>query len=166
MPGHWLAPFAGSGEWRWSGRKERLRVWHPCGFAVLDVPASECDYRKTLADELAPYRASGLCTAVSRRPALASPDWPKRAVRHDRALRRWLGWLMPYVRARLNAALGTGVDVGRLVCAGRARLRVTATHFDAHFLLADLPIEVRFAGLDRDPGWVPAAGRYLRFYFD
>ena len=168
IPERWLAPFARSSKWRWSGRGGRLRVWHPSGFAVLDVPASERDYRKTLARELAPYRASGLCTAVTRRRTPPIPTPSRHAAPRKRALRRWLGWLMPYVRARLDAALCTenGVNAGRLVCACRARLRVAATHLDAHLLLADLPLEVRLAGLDRDPGWVPAAGRYIRFHFD
>jgi hypothetical protein len=28
-----------------------------------------------------------------------------------------------------------------------------------------LPLQIRFAGLDRDPGWVPAAGRFITFHF-
>ena len=36
---------------------------------------------------------------------------------------------------------------------------------DLTLSLADLPIELRLAGLDRDPGWVPAAGRYIAFHF-
>jgi hypothetical protein len=34
-----------------------------------------------------------------------------------------------------------------------------------NFALAELPIEIRIAGLDRDPGWVPAAGRFIAFHF-
>jgi hypothetical protein len=47
-----------------------------------------------------------------------------------------------------------------------ARVHTLAAHVDIHFDLADLPLQVRFAGLDRDPGWVPAAGRFIAFYFD
>ena len=35
----------------------------------------------------------------------------------------------------------------------------------ARFGLRELPIEVRLSGLDRDPGWVPAAGRFVAFHF-
>jgi hypothetical protein len=31
--------------------------------------------------------------------------------------------------------------------------------------LATLPIELRIAGLDRDPGWIPSAGRSISFHF-
>jgi len=168
MPEPWIAPFAASGEWQWSVRQRRLRVRHPDGFALLDIPARGRDHPATLAEELAPYRASGLCTGIThRRAPVRSKRTPRRSL-GNRALERWLGWLLPYVHARLKTALGTAwtADAGRLVCAGRARLQVTATHLEAHFALAELPIEVRLAGLDRDPGWVPAAGRYLRFHFD
>jgi len=37
---------------------------------------------------------------------------------------------------------------------------------DVIFALADLPIEVRLGGLDRNPGWVPAAGRVITFHYD
>jgi hypothetical protein len=44
-------------------------------------------------------------------------------------------------------------------------VHVTETRLDVVSALADLPIEVRLAGLDRDPGHVPAAGRALFFHF-
>jgi hypothetical protein len=43
---------------------------------------------------------------------------------------------------------------------------VTATHVDVLFQLAGLPVEVRLSGLDRDPGWVPAAGRFVAFRYE
>ena len=168
MPEPWIAPYSESGDWRWSVKQRRLQVWHPGGFAVLDIPTRGRDPQAILADELAPYRASGLCPGIAHRHAPVKSKRTTRISPGNPALRRWLSWLLPYVHARLKTALGTAptVDAGRLVCAGRARLQVTATHLDAHFTLADLPIEVRLAGLDRDPGWVPAAGRYVRFHFD
>jgi hypothetical protein len=82
-------------------------------------------------------------------------------------LSRWLRRLMPCIRARLSRALlaPDGVDPGRLLCALGATVHVTETHLDVVFSLAELPIEVRLSGLDRDPGWVPAAGRYVAFHF-
>lgn len=79
--------------------------------------------------------------------------------------RVWLGHLMPYLRKRLRLALGTD-DFPNLVCRRRARVTVTATHIHVFFSLAELPIEIRLAGLDRDPGWVPAAGRFIAFHFE
>jgi hypothetical protein len=74
---------------------------------------------------------------------------------------------MPYVRARLVRALGleSPAESGQLLCARHARVFVTAARLDVYLALAELPIAVRLAGLDRDPGWVPAAGRFLAFHF-
>jgi hypothetical protein len=33
------------------------------------------------------------------------------------------------------------------------------------FPLAGHPLPLRIAGLDRDPGWLPAAGLAIRFHF-
>lgn len=57
-------------------------------------------------------------------------------------------------------------DVARTLCRCYARVRATDTQVDVFFGLQDLPLEIRFAGLDRDPGWVPAAGRFIAFHFD
>jgi hypothetical protein len=43
---------------------------------------------------------------------------------------------------------------------------VTDTRVDIVIQLAEHAIEVRLAGLDRDPGWIPAAGRDVRFHFE
>ena len=85
-----------------------------------------------------------------------------------RSLDRWLSLLMPYLRTRLRVALGLSADdeIPDILCRHHARVRATDTHVDVYFSLADLPLAIRFAGLDRDPGWVPAAGRFISFHFD
>ena len=80
------------------------------------------------------------------------------------ALRR----VLPGLRARLVLALGMR-DARRL--AGvllrlPARVQAGPERIDVHFELQQLPLPVRLAGLDRDPGWIPAAGRDLRFQFE
>jgi acetyl/propionyl-CoA carboxylase alpha subunit len=47
-----------------------------------------------------------------------------------------------------------------------ARVALTATRVDVFYSLNRHPIEIRLAGLDRDPGWVPAAGRFVAFHFE
>jgi hypothetical protein len=164
MPENWLTSFAAAA-WEWCGRECRLQVRHPGGFVVLDVAVPERNYIDVLDAELAPYRTADRCAGIARRAPRAGGL--KRAPIRRRTLRRWCSWLLPYVHARLEAALGvTAAEAGKLLCACPARLRMSATHLDAHFALADLPIEVRIAALDRDPGWVPAAGRYIKFHFD
>ena len=81
------------------------------------------------------------------------------------ALERWLGRLTPYLSARLSLALGAG-EAARLLCEQEARVAVTETRLDVTFALARLPFEVRLSGLDRDPGWVPAAGRRVAFHYE
>ncbi len=72
-----------------------------------------------------------------------------------------------YARARLCYALGCDArSLPSLLFAHTARVSVTTTHVDVVMALSELPVEVRVAGLDRDPGWVPAAGRYVAFHFD
>ena len=76
-------------------------------------------------------------------------------------------WIMPFIRVRLMRALGLNQEeeLASVLCEHRARVLVTATHVDVILSLADLPIAIRLAGLDRNPGWIPAAGRYVTFHF-
>jgi hypothetical protein len=70
-----------------------------------------------------------------------------------------------YFRARLVRALGRQ-DAVALLCRRPARVTLTLTHVDVTFALDHHPIELRMAGLDRDLGWIPAAGRYVAFHFE
>jgi len=45
------------------------------------------------------------------------------------------------------------------------RIHVTTTHVDIVMDLESISLPVRLAGLDRDPGWVPAFGRVIQFHF-
>jgi hypothetical protein len=156
-PADWLAPFEHDGTWRWSAARGTLRLVHPAGFAVAAVPRTQEPPHTQLGRELrrlrllvpAPHRA-----ALPREPA--------------QPLVRWTGRLAAYADARLRRALGVGGDesLDRLLLRRRARLFVTPTHVDIALRLADLPLEVRFAGLDRTPGWIPAAGRFVAFHFE
>ena len=80
------------------------------------------------------------------------------------------GWLAEHVaslRARIALALDTRQeDVPAMVCRHAAGIEVSASKVRVHFSLQDLPLEIRVAGLDRDPGWIPAAGRAVFFHFD
>ena len=83
-------------------------------------------------------------------------------------VQRWLSWLMPYIYVRLQRALGLTDtdDLPHILCEHHAQVVVTATHLDVTISLSDLPIEIRLAGLDRNPLWVPAAGRFIAFHFE
>jgi hypothetical protein len=155
MPPGWLAPFAPC-EPRWSAACERLRVAHKAGFLLLDL---------TLTDDL--EQLARALRGYDILPARAADDMPLPA-EPATPLARWLGWLLPYIRARLRRALGQHDDIAlaQLVCAHRASVRVSTARLDIVLSLAELPIAIRLAGLDRDPGWIPAAGRSVAFHFE
>ena len=77
----------------------------------------------------------------------------------------WLSRLIPDIRTRLHRALGVD-DLPKILLHHHARITITATHIDVFFSLSHLPIEIRLSGLDRDPGWVPAAARFIAFHFE
>jgi len=182
LRGEWLAPFEEECTWVWESADDRLRVMHPEGFVVLDV-SLKVDAEKQLMRETRGYKGPVGFEFCSRSASAEA--------RSISTLERWLGWLMPYLRARLARALGLPVGAalrGRprspdphsgAATEGRpymnnlspllehhARVVVTATHLDVFFSLDEHPIEIRLAGLDRDPGWVPAAGRYITFHYE
>lgn len=91
------------------------------------------------------------------------------AGRGRRSLRRprWLKAQRASVLARLALALGEerSADIPARVCRHPAEIAATASRVDVHLALADLPLALRVAGLDRDPGWIPAGGRTIAFHF-
>lgn len=92
------------------------------------------------------------------------------AGRKRRSLRRprWLKAQIESLLARLALALGEdrSADIPALVCRYPGEVAVTATRVDVHIALSELPLAIRIAGLDRDPGWIPAAGRAIAFHFE
>jgi hypothetical protein len=73
----------------------------------------------------------------------------------------------PLVRARLGVALVLPPRAAlALTVSLPARLQAHDGRVELQFALAALPLALRFAGLDRDPGWLPAAGADIRFRFD
>jgi hypothetical protein len=180
VPDTWLRAFPvqdGGESWRWSVEDGRLRVLHPAQFLLLDVPLSTSEPLSQLRREMRSY--SDLLGTISPQRS-EEPLFPNEkllpcghAVINTFAgsippsLLRWLRWLMPYIYARLQRALGLEErqDSARVLCLHPASISVTATHVDIFFALKDLPIEIRIAGLDRNPGWVPAAGRFIAFHF-
>jgi hypothetical protein len=80
----------------------------------------------------------------------------------------WLAEMLPFIRTRLRQALGVDeeADLGAILLRHYAKVTAAATHIDVYFALSEHPIEIRLSGLDRDPGWVPAAGRFIAFHYD
>ncbi len=167
MPAEWLEPFSGEGLWRCDITEGRLRVQHPERFLVFDIPLECGDAEAQLKREMQVFTDIWhvdiqLAHGLIHRDELAlegalSPQ-----------VERWLDWFIPYLRVRLQLALGLPSvdDVARILCEHTARINLTSTHLDIVFSLATLPIEVRLSGLDRNPDWVPASGRFIAFHFE
>jgi len=103
--------------------------------------------------------------AVDRLPTELRPIFSDLGDPIDLAL--WLDRLMSFIRSRLAQALGLNeTQNAALFFTQAAHISVTAARLDVSMNLIDLPIEIRLAGLDRDPGWVPAAGRFVAFHFE
>jgi hypothetical protein len=158
VPPEWLTPFATSpGAWSlWVG-EGRLQVSHRAGFVILDVAAHAAAGH---ADALEVVSAYG----QARLRRVGKPM----VVGGRSRTERWFNLLAAYARARLALALGLREPrrLPQILFAATARVHVTSTAVDVEFPLSELPLQVRLAGLDRDPGWLPAAGRSIRFHFD
>jgi hypothetical protein len=159
LPPDWFAAFPGRRDWRWQAGFGRLLLRDAAGFAVLDLPRQGAHPAALLARELRPYQAAARSRLRRLRHAAARPGTP---------LERWLGWLLGYIRPRLCRALGEAEPgrAARLLCRHAARITLTAGQVEAEFSLAAHPLAIRLAGLDRDPGWIPAAGRAVAFRYE
>lgn len=75
-------------------------------------------------------------------------------------------WL-PLLRQRLALAVNQVEAEALTTCLSLpARIERRGERVDVRFSLHQLPLAVRLAGLDRDPGWVPASGCDIRFHFE
>ena len=184
VPADWLRDFPEPSVWHWSVDADRMHIEHPEGFMIVDLPAtsetadaqlrSATEAYASLPFELLPgpltsgpskLRGSGANSQLSTLNSQLSAASSQLA----RPLQRWLDWLCGYLRARLPRALGfpAGSTAAlTLLLQQSARVQTTATHVRVFFSLAQHPLEIRVAGLDRDPGWVPAAGRNFAFYYE
>jgi len=141
---------------------KRLQIWHDAGFILIDVPR--------IAGVKPLNQAMLLSThfeCLGKIKFIRVHRSPQPAAKRD-SLGRWLRWILLYLNARLGRALGNDLSnpLSRFVCCHSAKLYCTATALDIHLALTSLPIEIRIAGLDRNPGWIPAAGRSIAFHFE
>ncbi|MDX6529951.1 MAG: hypothetical protein QOH41_2241 [Blastocatellia bacterium] len=157
LPAQWLEAFPEKGPLEWAVEGRRLLVKHSAGFLILDVPLAG-DPAEQLEREMMVYKVRA-DEELNRTSFTFS--------RNGSSLEQWLGWVTPYIRARLRRALGEpdGFDPALVLCAQHASIVLTEVHLDIFFALSDHPVAIRLAGLDHDPGWVPAAGRFVRFHY-
>ena len=161
LPVDWLDDFEQGAICTWHRKGDRLVLAHPAGFDIMDLPSTKRDLEpriKTAAAEYGGRIAVGSAHDSIDTGYLEFDESP---------LDRWARWIAAFVRARLVRALGIKPEeLASILFAHRAVVSVGDARLDVVFSLADLPIEVRLSGLDRDPGWVPAAGRTIAFHFE
>jgi hypothetical protein len=136
-----------------------------CGLALRDDPLWEV--LAALAG-----RAADEPPGCDFEPPAEGPHPPTPSLRtgHQTETERLASWLDPLMATlEARAALALGVPEGEALpwlCAQPGRVVLTPTRLDGYFSLAAHPLAIRIAGLDRNPGWVPAAGRILEFHYD
>ncbi len=82
-------------------------------------------------------------------------------------MRRWLAAVTPLLRQMLAAALGIEArNAAAALLLRRGRLYVTSSHVDLVLPLDGVSLPVRLAGLDFDPGWLPAYGRVVQIHYE
>lgn len=165
----WLEPFEGSlASWHACWQDGRFRLTHPAGFRVCDVASTADECEALIARE-----AARLGMAIQRRMRRSVIARRAGAASRSSAPRQSHGCpapLWPYLHTRLALALDDGdATAARRRVASMlklpARLEDYGERMDLHIPLEALPLSVRLAGLDRDPGWIPAAGCDFRFHF-
>jgi hypothetical protein len=129
----------------------RSILWDLRGFALVDGPSAGPRARKGW---LKRYREFG---GLVPRPSL-----PRRSPPRHRD-ERWIACLAEFLAVRIALA-GEELSLDSLRLP--ARVEPDEERLEIVFALADLQVELRLAGLDRDPGWLPAEGRALHFRFE
>lgn len=82
------------------------------------------------------------------------------------AARRWLAVVTPLLRQVLADALRLETGDPAAALLRRGQLYVTSSHVDLVLPLAGVSLPVRLAGLDFDPGWLPAYGRVVQVHYE
>ena len=139
MEPEWLVGFETAARSRLTHGRRHATLWHPAGFPLFDG-----DGRYLRSQELRRARN------VRRAPARLPPT------------DRWPACLALYLDARLERLTGTGLSL----LAQPARIETRDLDLQAVFGLDRHPVELRLAGLDRNPGWQPAEGRSIAFAFE
>lgn len=137
-------------------RDGRLQVWHPLGLLLEDHESGA---------PLPSERPLWPATRYARPWSGCAPL----GIAASLALRRFLAFLMPFLRWRLARSLGRRQVSHRRLAATvllrPATLWLTGSHVDLVMDLSQASGPIRLSGLDTDPGWVAAFGRVVQFHY-
>jgi hypothetical protein len=170
IPSFWMDAFAHEGAQVLGVRLRgsHLQLWHQDGFILADCLANRLVSRAAVERECRLYQRDEPPKLVSWRD-IATP-WLagcRKSLVKRAALRRFIAFLLPYVRRRLCAALGlaNAHALAETFLFRRGYLHSTRTHLDLTMSMNQATAQVRVAGLDADPGWMPGLGRVIKFSF-
>ena len=157
LPPDWLDPWGMQARIGLHVTRRRLLLLHPAGFAIAQTVRGAARPRETARAILDHF-------PTLRDAALVREAPPSGLPRGGRP--RWLALLLGAIAVRLEAALGVpAAEAPALLCRHAAVIRHRPGRLEVALSLAALPIAIRLAGLDRDPGWIPAAGHAVAFRF-
>ena len=80
-------------------------------------------------------------------------------------LARWQALALTQVQTYLSDRLEHPQEIANYLLEP-ATLYLTRTHVDLVFTLEQIRLDLRLAGLDRDPGWVPELARVITFHYE
>lgn len=146
-------------------------LWPLLSRLADELPAGEdCAFRRDWPIPVLPQRQEAPRGRRPRQLPAAAPEVRPWALRHARpqGFARWLAAYRYSLRQRLAAALDVPPALlGRAFVQddSAALIWVSAADIVVVQPLGEHPVAWRLAGLDRDPGFLPSAGRSLRFVF-
>jgi hypothetical protein len=155
----WFGPAAGP--WAWWAAGDRLVVTDPAignGLVVADVPLGPDPAAQAEEESARAWPAGSPAGPAAQPGEPAVPGLPGAPPAPGPG--RWGAAL-----ARLLTALLERAGLDHHVVEAPATIEAGALHVRVHLRVDDADLRVRRAGLDRDPGWVPALGRVVELVF-
>ena len=175
IPADWLSLLDAGDRYAWAERGGRVWVWSIGGYLVAHR-ACRGDGAAAVRRELSRVLGWDASPPLLRRRPESSIPWrplPELPKGCPRRIGRLAAAMAPAVRRRLLLALGIdpltrgGASDRRIadILLLPAQLHVSSSHVDLVTRLDRVDLGARRAGLDRDPGWLPAYGRVIYFHF-
>ena len=173
LPSDWMAVLRpGGGSFAWATTSDRLLLWSDDGYLTAELPRGPGDDERRIIEEMLPDNPTASPQRLRRENADTAPLEPIESLMScgiPEHLSRLLSRLLPALRRVLRILLGgaaAGADdmPDRLFSFGGS-VSTTPTHIDWVTDMDNISIDIRKAGLDRDPGWLPEWGRVVKFHF-
>lgn len=154
----------------WSSAKGRLRLWATSGYMLVDVVRSNKTPKHQATIEVQNYVGEKYKSLLSKSSFSKAPIshckiFDEQGLNLD--LRRFLGYIIPYLQFRLLLALGDDkLNSIETILHCRGKIYFSSSHIDFVTPIENINLKSRRSGLDCDPGWLADYGRVVQFHFD